>query len=504
MIYAKIEKNSLIVAAATTLSELEVFCASIKNKFSQASVMEMLSDERFAGFQQPPYIITFENIEEMDAFVSLHEITIVKKNALVDRQSSMLEELETDPYFDSDDERTIEEIHGLDKDDPWDRRSDEEKVQDEYYKKMGEEAKKRGELTGDSFGPAKKKKKTGVFITDVNAHTNDDGTVEIDKVIAVKGHYDKDIEPPAETETPDEDFEPDMVFHRVTDGGISNRDALLNALGFSSKVVKAESKYVTLALPERLVMRYAVLAKINGANVRIKTVDVNGKALETVKFSPAVAEYIDPDGSIAIYQRVDVKSNLVDIVDVLEIDSEGFGQNNDGSWFAFKTQTIAEQFRDQLIEEGFSDIEVYGVNDRGERLLPKGTNASLVDPNATREIGPRPWNGKSSKYFSASEEELKEIRKNIKGDELIYTGSYNRDTGTTVYITPKSVFVDNGERWKNFLDEHIRHLLPDDLKEIAPGIFRSKSRDYNHISYALAKRGITENLLLQLNINCTE
>jgi hypothetical protein len=224
-------------------------------------------------------------------------------------------------HRDDDDQRTIEEIYGLDKEDRFDRRSDEEKASDEVNRKRYDEAKKRGDLSGESFGGPLPDRKTQTTVTDIRVSERADGTVEIDNVLAVKGLHDESV-----VEDPDAPNLPDGI----------------------ETVIEDQIDYAAMA---------------------------------------------------------------------------------------------------------------------------------------------RPWNGNATEDWKTE----------VTGDEFLMAGTYNTRTGTYVAITPKAYFAAHGAMFDGPLD--IGHLLPVDVEEIAPGEYRSMSRDWNHVGFDLARRGFTENWYLQLWLN---
>jgi hypothetical protein len=138
-------------------------------------------------------------------------------------------------------------------------------------------------------------------------------------------------------------------------------------------------------------------------------------------------------------------------------------------------------------------IEVYGVNDKGERLVPKGVE--IVEEVEEAEP-PRPWNDRAAEWDAMDEAAKKAIK--IKGEEFLFCGNYRgASDGCIVYITPRKYFAEHGEMWEGTLPIK----LADDLKRRAPGIYQTKSRDWINLCNDLTARGMTESLGLQLYIN---
>jgi hypothetical protein len=87
---------------------------------------------------------------------------------------------------------TLEEIHGLTENDPWDKRSPEMKAQDAALREQLKEMQKKGAISGDdSFGDANTQrgateKSSDVTVTDIRGKQAADGRIEIDSAIAHK------------------------------------------------------------------------------------------------------------------------------------------------------------------------------------------------------------------------------------------------------------------------------------------------------------------------------
>lgn len=226
----------------------------------------------------------------------------------------------------------------------------------------------------------------------------------------------------------------------------------------------------------------------------------------------AVAQHIDPDGPVAIYFRVDLaptpfiedEEMFVSALRDAKCEDKiaARGATPDGWWVAFAREFDAEQFCkdiDGIFAHLTQPYEMYGVNDKGERLVPKGA-ATVIDPARLKGEEPRPWNDRASELDAMDEEARAANRKGMKGEEFIFCGSYQgAQHGCVINVTPKSWFERHGTMWEGPLD--IAHLLPQDMKEVAPGLYATKSRDWNNLSHDLARRGFKENLFFQLYLN---
>jgi len=436
MRYAIKDGLTTIIGAADTLIEFDELINQLDVNLNPPektgivnaevpSVLELMMEDKYEGFKRSPLIVTHKDEESSDLFNDRYGIICIKRNALLQKHENMLDAaISESDTEDGAAALTIEEMYGLTEDDPWDQRSAEEIEQDEQMKKLYDEAKKKGELSGDSFSPTKKKSKSGVYVTDVHTHTDSDGELHIDKALVVQK------------------------------GGSKKKQTIF---------IEAEEAD-------------------NDDNVEI-----------------------DTSGPIAIYYRMDVTaSKISEIRPILEDAGSTFVVARNiaaGCWFAFITQHQAEKAGKVLTDLGHV-IDIYAVNDAGERLIAKGAKGvELIDPNAAAdEIElPRPWNERSKEIALMTKAEKEANWKTVKPDEFYISGTYTIATGTVVQITPKSYFNRKNRFWGKPLN--INHLLPDDLKEVSPGTYVSKSRDWNHVSYAMARLGYSENMMLQVYLN---
>lgn len=468
MIYAYQDGQTLIIAAADDMIEFEDFMKALSDvdpadigasRMAQADFMTMMTDKRLEGIKRPPMIINFTDEVSLTAFVGQHVVSLVKLYPLQSRSQEMVADFKA--LAEDKDSRTIGEIYGM-------VEEEEEGEEDEDGKKM-KKAQSKGHLSGDSFGPSKKKKpKTGepdskVGITDVHVHRNADGSVTIDSVLAVKGLHD--------TEEGEGTYA-ERTQSEVTQGTKTYAEAIA-----AQKQREADEA-----------AKAAIFASAAAAKEEQDDED------------PA----IEPNSIIAIYHKVEVTgAKLADvraILSVIEFDIEKAirKQNNAaGCWLAFIRQLQAEEVESALKATGLN-VEVYGVNDMGERLAPKGV--TVVDELAAGELHPRPWNFRAAELKKMSEDELKANRKTLSGKEFLMVGRYRgADRGTILHIVPRVHFKAKGRLWDKPLD--IDSILPQDFEELEPGVYRSMSRDWNQISFDMASRGFSESIALQLSLN---
>ena len=123
-----------------------------------STFLDALRNEAFKGYKHPVLAVYHSSEEQRDAFWREWPIVEVKSMVGRDRHLDMLhaqkEEIREATETEEEKARTIEERFGLDKHDPWDRRSEEEVEADRKMKEKMKELTKKGELSGDSFGGA--------------------------------------------------------------------------------------------------------------------------------------------------------------------------------------------------------------------------------------------------------------------------------------------------------------------------------------------------------------
>jgi len=178
--------ETVVAASTTSKADYEKWFEGIDaqnytDKY-QTDMMTHLTNDEFQPFQSHVFVFEHESAEQQQAFIDQHNLLVGTRQRAIDRMIDMIN-WEAPDYYDINETRTIEEIHGLDKEDKFDRRSEEDKAYDEQIKKQMKELAKEGKLTGDSFAPAKD---SGVYVNDIRTSTNADGTIDIDNVLATK------------------------------------------------------------------------------------------------------------------------------------------------------------------------------------------------------------------------------------------------------------------------------------------------------------------------------
>lgn len=190
--YSREPGHQTVITAAIFKSVLADFLERASKRpdlyvsMEEPDFMTSMTDDQFKMFKDGVTVFEHDSAEQQQAFVDEFGILMGSFARSIDHHNAMLVADEPDPY-DVSDERTLEEIHGLTENDPWDVRTDEEKEQDAAFKEAIKQAKKDGQISDESFKPREKKKNDkSVHVTDVKAHRDADGNLEIDRILAVK------------------------------------------------------------------------------------------------------------------------------------------------------------------------------------------------------------------------------------------------------------------------------------------------------------------------------
>ena len=156
-----------LAVAADTVVEFTSFVDAIKgqeegrnwNETYASTFLDAMRSDAFKGYKHSVLAVYHDDEAQRDAFWAewpmLQEVQTAHGR---DRQADMLHDAKVEHQkateTEEDRSRTIEERTGLDKNDPWDRRSEEEVAADEEMKKKMKEMRAKGDMSGDSFGGA--------------------------------------------------------------------------------------------------------------------------------------------------------------------------------------------------------------------------------------------------------------------------------------------------------------------------------------------------------------
>jgi len=166
-------RPATLVVAGDTVEEFVAFIEAIPGQEENrnweetyaSTFLDAMRGDTFKGYKHSVLAVYHTDEEQRDAFwAEWPMLTEVKTAQGRDRQADMLHDAKEAQRkateTDEDRSRTIEERFGLDKDDPWDRRTEEEIAADEEMKKKIKEMQKSGEMSGDSFGGADDQRKS--------------------------------------------------------------------------------------------------------------------------------------------------------------------------------------------------------------------------------------------------------------------------------------------------------------------------------------------------------
>jgi hypothetical protein len=156
-----------LAVAGDTVEEFVAFIEAIPgqeenrnwNETYASTFLDALRSEVYKGYKHSVLAVYHDDEAQRDAFwAEWPMLTEVQSMVGRDRQADMLhdakEKIREAVETDEDRNKTIEERFGLDKHDPWDRRTEEEVAADKEMKKKMKEMAKSGEMSGDSFGEA--------------------------------------------------------------------------------------------------------------------------------------------------------------------------------------------------------------------------------------------------------------------------------------------------------------------------------------------------------------
>lgn len=201
MIYAQLRSPLVtVVAAALNRATYENWFAALEQGgftvANETEIMDHLSDPDLELFRSTVYVVEHATPEDQQAFVEKHGLQICSYATAADRHTDMLNWDAPDPY-DIEDERTIEQLFNLTTEDRFDKRTDEEKARDLEIKKMMDELRKKGEVSEDSFAPRKEAGEDGMSVTDVRVKTYQDGSQDVDNILANKDELEANYVPNA-------------------------------------------------------------------------------------------------------------------------------------------------------------------------------------------------------------------------------------------------------------------------------------------------------------------
>lgn len=159
-----------VVAAGDTVEEFHTWAESLDHNdgtFEGYRAMTFTDKLQWYGefgeYKGPVVFVKHTDDSARQQFMTNYNVVLEKSQWVLDRHRDMMHKQEGGVEFrghgvDFKDSRTIEEMHGLDEDDPWDRRTEEEKKADEETQKKMEEAAKQTGISGPFKAPEAEEK----------------------------------------------------------------------------------------------------------------------------------------------------------------------------------------------------------------------------------------------------------------------------------------------------------------------------------------------------------
>jgi len=220
-----------LVTSASTIEEYMSFLDVVRgqaidkrnfNEMYTSKVLQHLVEDLYKGFKKPIHVFYHDDEAQRETFMTEWNIKVLENGVQArDKQSDMLFEKtlrdenaekaarnaaekaaeDAGVEYKGPREKTLAELHGLEENDPWDRRSEEEKEQDREMKEMMRKAKEAGTMSDDSFSsppadptatpermgkPGEASPNGKLSITDTDGIIRADGSLDISKITAVK------------------------------------------------------------------------------------------------------------------------------------------------------------------------------------------------------------------------------------------------------------------------------------------------------------------------------
>ncbi len=150
----------------------------------ETDMFEHLMNDDWADLKTTIYEFKFDNDHNQAEFARLNDIEIMPRANAVDKNLDM--DYRSNDNYDTE-KRTIEEITGTDKHDPWDTTSDEDKAKAKALKDMMKQKQQNDEVSNDdSFSSKGKAGEGGVYVDGIQTSTDANGNIVVDNVNAVK------------------------------------------------------------------------------------------------------------------------------------------------------------------------------------------------------------------------------------------------------------------------------------------------------------------------------
>ena len=554
------EKRELVISAADNIDVLRAFLSRVQDEAPQliqdTDYGRFLSEPELSNYKLTPTILEFPTASELEKFIADHGIDLTNFTNAHGRQRAMLAAEE----FRQDDPRTLAEVHGLVENDPWDRRTDEEKAEAEALRQKMKAKRADGEITEDSWGgggkggggsttPAKTPDTSGDEIV-----VNDDGTVSVgsgdDSVVdnrpnkkdpnAAGGTTGGDIDPESEKEgglrIRDIEVEIDPITGEVRIGRVvADKDMFAANMFHLTIMTETGEPSTDMADYEPIIKRAGLAENTRYLGWEYKAHEKGGIIIElggaaSLRMEGALAESgreytlasmaeqkedFDPsnpfrialDQMVEVYFRVDVKDHKrEEILAILDAEKakEPYRSNDVdfGCWLAYVRERFATDVVALLATKGIS-AEMVEVDPEGERYIEEGTEGvKVLDQGAAKEEPPAPWNDRANEYYAMTEEEQKETRIKLLPFLLYCLRDYGYPNRIIAHITPKTYFNQHGKMWDG--DFPFDDLMPDTFEKYGTkvGVYQNKALNLNTADFTLGnQRQMKESLNLMSHVN---
>ena len=220
-----------LVTSADTIEEYDAFLDVVRgqskdkrnfNEMYTSKALQHMVEELYQGFKKPIHVFYHDDVAQRDEFAKEWNLKILENGVQSrDKQGDMVFEQKyrqennakqardaaiaaaeaSGKEYTGEREKTLAEMHGLEENDPWDRRSEEDKEADREMKRQIDAAKAAGTMSDDSFTGGKlapagpepdKMTKPGapsqgkLTITDTDGMINAEGSLNISNIRATK------------------------------------------------------------------------------------------------------------------------------------------------------------------------------------------------------------------------------------------------------------------------------------------------------------------------------
>lgn len=478
MLYGIRTVSTIYVVAASNIEELEIY----KNETPElpdgaegevVDILEMLTNPDIKGLKMSPYAIHFSDDRVGDEVVSSHGITILRRVAAVQEHNDMLERARlAEEALKPADRRTLAEIHGIEDNDPWSKRSEELQEADKQENERMKKIRDSGGITSDSFDGEIKE---GVSVHKTKVTVDKDMTVQSVDVMATKT-----VITPYELIVPSSEYlEKILSDLRVPDNRVMEREetrAVIRLHNFQIAQIGRILDSVDFTL---------VSAGENDGTVLPDIVD--GHPDLYLFFSVNVEQPLEN----MEFLLLSVGADLSDVIATYDRDGKAM--------FIFVNEQPANDLA-AIFEKAKIPAEVVAVNRKGQALLGAGANAKVVDTNKKEVDDPRPWNDRAHELDAMSDEDREKVLGGVKAEEFLFIVQPSAKYRSVITITPRSYFREHGIMWDGEYPVEKLASYQLILKHIEGNRY-SCNFDYDLATQYMSRDGFVESLRLQIHVN---